>query len=520
MSEISKDDLSGTIISKVNKFLSSKLNNDMFDFNGKRVLRGCLKPVNKYKNVFINRPKKDVSEFKDIKLSDPFKSEMFKSYTKTEAQELMEKIVNKLPFCGTYALSCSCGSGKTLAGIYAIHKIKKQTLILSYRSAINTQWRNNLEMLYKNIDDGIIIKTKDGIFKNGIKDNKLTDDDVDIFIYTPQYILNNPNRFPFTVGLIIYDEIHTILNQEFSCAIKIPLIYCYKKIIKELPYMIGLSATFPGKNTKEYNNIIKIFGVPVYSTSAIVNIPIYLFDHRDLIKHQIGKDDIYDQIYKNHKLDSISYLKSVLNNENKIFNNYIEPTIKKYNGEYSGFVITDTISESVYIWLRFYIKYNKNCVLIREENDGYYKLKGTIPDDILNMGELITDKDIKKHPDFNNFCEKIDSLNGNDIMFGTYIRLKEGISVQNAVWGICSKFVWSVQSRVQILGRIRRLSINEELNNFPRYFIVNSGVVDSNIFFARKKKIKPKINYDFEDEIERYKQENYIKLSVEFYNKL
>ena len=137
------------------------------------------------------------------------------------------------------------------------------------------------------------------------------------------------------------------------------------------------------------------------------------------------------------------------------------------------------------------------------------------------MGTTINFQYIKKHKQFSEFCERIDSLEGNDILFGTYCRLKEGISVQTAVWGICAKYIWSVQSRIQILGRIRRLSDNKELNEFPRYFLVNSGVIPSNLYIHRKRKYIPlKLLYDCEDEKERYKNENYIVITPEDYSKM
>lgn len=504
----------------ITTYLHSAKNKDIVVLqDDERILRGNIKPITTHKEIFKTIGKKNVDYAKTINLSNPFESEQFKNYIKTDAQNLMEKIANKLPYSGTYALSCSCGSGKTLAGIYAIHKLQKQSLIISYRSAINTQWKNTIEKAYKN--ETVIIKTKDGIFKNGVKNNKLKDDDVDIFIYSPQYLLHNPNKFPITVGLIIYDEIHSILSDEYSCAMKLPIYNCIKKIIPELPYMIGLSATFPSKTDKSYNIIYKLFGNPVYAKSKITDIPIYVCDNRDIIKGGLKKDDIYDTNYKIHQLQPTDYIKSILNNENKVFNKYIEPTIIKYDKQYCGFVITEQINESIYAWIQFYKKYNKRCVLIREENDGYYILKNNIPDEIIKLETTINFQYIKNHKSFNDFCEKIDSLEGNDILFGTYSRLKEGISVQTAVWGICAKFIWSVQSRIQILGRIRRLSNNTELNNYPRYFIVNSGVVPSNIYSHRKHKYIPlKLLYDFNDEKERYKNENYIVITIDEYNKL
>ena len=51
------------------------------------------------------------------------------------------------------------------------------------------------------------------------------------------------------------------------------------------------------------------------------------------------------------------------------------------------------------------------------------------------------------------------------VICGCYHRLKEGISIENAVWGICTKFIYSTIARTQILGRIRRTSKNEAITN-------------------------------------------------------
>ena len=513
------EELKGSVNTFITKYLHSAKTKDIVCLEDERILRGSIKPVSTHKDIFNVIGKKAMTHTKDVNISNPFESEAFKGFTKTEAQELMERIVKKLPYAGSFALSCSCGSGKTLAGIYALHKLGKQTLIISYRSAINTQWRNTIERIYK--DENVVLKTKDGIFKNTVKDNKLSDDDVDIFIYTPQYLLHNPSSFPANIGLIIYDEIHSILSDEYSCAIKMPLYNCIKKITPELPYMIGLSATFPCKTDKAYTVIRKLFGDPVCSKSAIVNIPVHVCDNRDIIKANLRKDTIYDTNYKAHAVQPSDFIDSILKHENKVFNKFIEPTIVKQSGKYCGFVIMEQINESIYAWIRFYRQYGKRCVLIREESEGYYILKGRIPDDIIKLATTISFPYLKKHEKFSEFCERVDTLEGNDILFGTYCRLKEGISVQTAVWGICAKYIWSVQARIQILGRIRRLSDNPELNAYPRYFIVNSGVIPSNIYAHRKNRHIPlKLLYDLDDEKERYKNENYIVITPEEYNKM
>jgi hypothetical protein len=96
------------------------------------------------------------------------------------------------------------------------------------------------------------------------------------------------------------------------------------------------------------------------------------------------------------------------------------------------------------------------------------------------------------------------------IIVGTYHRLKEGFNCKNIVYGICTKFIWSETSRVQILGRIRRSSDDEALNKHDRYFFVCSGRIPSNLFHHRPhEKIEVKYDLDFESQL--FKNENYIR---------
>ena len=115
----------------------------------------------------------------------------------------------------------------------------------------------------------------------------------------------------------------------------------------------------------------------------------------------------------------------------------------------------------------------------------------------------------------------MDILNGRNIsvICGCYHRLKEGISIENAVWGICTKFIYSTIARTQILGRIRRTSKNEAITNHVRTFIVNSSGINTNehklLSAARKAHCKMDRSklaplYDFGYESEVFARENYI----------
>ncbi len=498
----------------IRKFLS-KNNKDTFKINDTKYLRGMLKTSKEGLQLLKTNPK-TMEGFEKIAFFNPFETEYCKNYSKTDAQLFIERNAPKLPIIGNMAIKCSCGAGKTLAGIIMFSVLGYKTLIISNRCAINEQWKKELLNIYK---DEITIKTREGIFK-GDKQYKTNEDiPADIYIYSPQYLNENINKFPKDVGFIIYDEVHSLLSEEFSKVLTIPFLNVINKEISELPYMLCMSATYPGKNTKEYKELINIFGIVYEQPSTITDIPIYIYDIRDHLTSK--KDDIFDKNYV--PFTDIELIDKILKNKIKFYNENIEQTIINYP-QYCGFIITSTIDSSIYAWLRFYEKYkhlNKRCILIRENVKGCYILTNDIPKDLLNIGPIVSEKDILKHPNFSEFCEKIETYKHGDILFGTYHRLKEGISVQNAVWGICTKFVWSCSSRVQILGRIRRNSNNDDLNNFKRYFIVNSCKIPTNIgkliamrkgHSKNKKEFKLEIEYDLKEENEIFKKENYIRV--------
>lgn len=496
------------------KFLS-KSNKDTFIIDGVKKLRGTLK-TSKEGLQILKDNKKTMEDFDKIDFPNPFETEYCKSYSKTDAQLFIERNASKMEIIGNMAIKCSCGAGKTLAGLIMFSQLGYKTLIISNRCAINEQWKKELLNIY---GDSITVKTREGIFK-GNKEYKITKDiPIDVYIYSPQYINEDIKRFPNDVGFIIYDEVHSLLSEEFSKVLTIPFLNVINGDFSELPYMLCMSATYPSKNSKEYKEIINIFGIVYEQPSTITDIPIYIYDIRDHLTSK--KDDVFDKNYT--PLSDIEVIDKIIKNKIKFYNETIEPTILNFP-QYCGFIITSTIDSSIYAWLKFYIKYknvNKRCILIRENTKGCYILKNDIPKDLLELGPIVGEKDILKHKSFNDFCEKINSYKHGDILFGTYHRLKEGISVQNAVWGVCTKFVWSCCSRVQILGRIRRNSNNEELNGFKRYFMVNSCKIPTNIgklIAMRKghkktnKEFKLEIEYDTKEENEIFKKENYIRV--------
>ena len=506
------------VMLKVIGSFERKKNNDVFIVDGFRYLRGAMKTTKVGMDILKEHPKIMDGFEHTVQFDNPFTTESCEGFKRTPAQDFIEKYTKKMPIIGNMAIKCSCGAGKTLAGIIMFSMLNMRTLIVSNRCAINEQWKKELLNIY---GKKITIKTREGIFRG---DKVIKDPDneygADVYIYSPQYLSEDINKFPSDVGFIIYDEVHSLLSEEFSKVIMMPFQNVIDGVTSELPYMLCMSATYPPTSSKEYKDLIRVFGVIYEQPSAITNIPVYVYDIRD---HLVSKkDDVFDKNYT--PMDDATLINRILDGRIKFFNANIEPTILKYP-QYCGFVITSTINSSIYAWTRFYAKYkqyNKRCILIRENVKGCYQLINDVPRDLLELGVLVNEKDILKHPDFNKFCIKLDSYNDGDILFGTYHRLKEGISVQNAVWGVCTQFVWSNCSRVQILGRIRRTSTDKALNDFKRYFIVNSHKIPTNMgkFFALKrthnhqmiKDFKLEIDYDLKEEGEIFEKENYIKI--------
>ena len=602
----------------------------------KRVFRGSLQKTKaSLQMIMANNPVKTLDEFTSIDLPDPFTMEQFKGYHKTSVQEFVGKFADKLLHFNTLALSCPCGAGKTLAGIMLMAKLKKQTLIISTRCAINDQWRNTLLKAYK---ENIIVQTNDGKFTYNPSSNKfiritraksngkriaVKDIVPDVYIYSPQYLTagKTENKFPVSCGLIIYDEVHSQLSKEFGKVLLQPFKNVMSGKTKEVPIMVGLSATYPASG--EYHDLItKIFGTILTNKSTITDTPVFFYDLRDeYVSTDLGKHDSVDKFYD--PVDDYAFVYNVLHGQIPFFTNFIEPTIvgkylrsnednesttsdsmdttveeprtqpttdpsgnnasiqactdpftqplthasgndasasshtdpctqplahvsledvdeesdqhsppanggiktkrQKQTTPLCGFVITSTIKSSVYAWIRFYMKYpTKRCILIRENNDGCYLMTNTPPDDLVKLGQLVDLEDVLKHPSFNDFCTKTNGFDDGDILIGTYHRLKEGISVENAVWAVCTHFLWALATRIQLLGRIRRMSTNDFINTYPRYFLTSSSRIPTNqgeLFIKRRygkgamKKFKLEVTYDENIEGAMFAKENYVRIS-------
>ena len=462
------------------------------------------------------QPKETETDNVNFAISDPF--ELMGYDVKTPIQEKAIQHSNWMQFYGNYAYCCSCGAGKTLAGIYMIHKFQCKTLIISSRNAVNDQWFNLILTLYPDL----IIQTKNGLYQHGKKLNKrqiesLEDDEIepDICIFSPQYLAKRVDTYELKASLIIYDEVHSLLSSEFIKVLLLPLYKVINNELSELPYMIALSATYPSESTVEGRESVKrlnkLFGSVFRMNSEVRRIPVQVWDYRDHFSRVdkttgatiTGKDALgtFDSRYVPlDDVEAVDYFCDKIKSEHKI---PITP-------QYKGIIMTYSINSSVYGALKAHEVFDCSVVLVRTaEESCFYFEKGKYLDfkydEEISIDDIVSQHIGEKVSDYKDVVDKC------EIIVGTIQRLKEGFSVQNIVWGICTKFVFSTIARVQILGRIRRNSKDENLNSHERLFYVCSGTVPTTIGIPNYRG-KHKITYDLTGEANIFKAENYVRV--------
>lgn len=472
---------------------------------------------------------------KTIELNNPF--EVLDMRELTHIQQMVQKYAKLFKYYCTFAFSASCGAGKTLAGIYLMHYFGVKTLIISSRSAINDQWECILRAIYPELK----IKT--------IHSKKI--ENPDVYIYSPQYLVQDLNKFPTDVNFVIYDEIHSIVSDKFGECVKEPQRQVKDKKRSTMPYMLALSGTYP----KESTIIAKIFGDHIRTESDITKIPVNVYDYHGISLTNIikeARETFSDNGVKKrskklkHLHDCTKELTlpihdlSKLTNEQIIsldeayiplddyeFIDYILPRLNKYDispcVDFRGFIITNTIDSSVYAAVAIANKYDCNVILMRSVDEPSYIISPTEYTFDETSRETLTQDYLTEHYEKINMSKVslMDVLNDRNVsvICGCYHRLKEGISIENAVWGICTKFIYSTIARTQILGRIRRTSKNEAITNHVRTFIVNSSGINTNehklLSAARKAHCKMDRSklaplYDFLYESEVFSRENYV----------
>lgn len=487
-----------TTVAVINKYLQIKSN----DRSDKRILRSNIDEAE-----IDMLPLKTVEiDNLSCKIYNPFTS--LKSKTLSEIQCLVRKCCKEkyLEKRGSLAISASCGSGKTLCGIYLIYHFQCKTLIITTRNAVKDQWYEVLKNLYPNIK----------IYINNGKDEPTND--YDVWILTPQYF-NNKDRiidecFVINPSLIIYDEIHTMLSSntlnhefEFANILKYPFIKCINKVWSELPYLFAISATFP----KSSKTIEKIFGRVLFTEhNKITEIPINVWDYRDTFTLKLrGKlDSRYRPL---HELNFIEYLFSNITfykSETKL--NVSMGKIGKINinKNYKGIIMLSKIDYSVWTALFVQKKLNCNVLLIRASNEQSYYLPINSVKDFKFNKTITLEKFLESNiaiplTDYRKF------VNESEIIVSTISRMKEGFNVEQIVWGICTQFPYSELTRVQICGRIRRNSENKDLNKHERIMYVCSSKVPNDSFqYGKRKFATAKVTYDWNYENELFMKEN------------
>lgn len=454
-----------------------------------------------FKNVIINTLKSNPKKINGFTCNKFDKNPLSNFKYLSNLQKYITNNSDEMLYQGSMCFTASCGDGKTMAAIYLMYLFNMKTLIISTRNAVNDQWNNELKRLYPDLN----IQTR-------VDKDESASKSPDVLICTPQYIVPklkenplNKNFFKqFQFDLIIYDEVHSILSEEFSLVLALPFVLKMKGYIKYLPFTIGLTASLPNPISNDYKIIKTIFGEPIVFKSEITKIPVYFTDYRDTIEDRGFCDVNYVALNDQQAFDHYS---------NLMLEKNITPSI-----DYKLIVITSSIDTTVYCGINACIKFNLPVLILRANNESsFFLTPETIPDfyrDLeeqsekpeFNLEEL---KGIKTIQKIKHYSEK---LNDSAIIVGTYHRLKEGFNCQNIVYGICTKFIWSDTARVQILGRIRRNSSDVRLNTHKRIFFVNSGRIPSNLGHRHPYE-KIEIKYDLEYEKKIFEKENYIKVN-------
>lgn len=457
-----------------------------------------------------------INNLSNLELANPFRLRgMTRTGDLTQVERVMVQLCANETFQrrGSIALRASCGSGKTLTGIYLIHKLKCKTLIISTRNAVKEQWYQQLHALYPDLK----IQTSE----------KRVTSDADIWILTPQY-LNRNNRiedssFDIEPSLIIYDEVHTMLSDgptgenEFLNVLKYPFIRAYTKDFDELPYMLALSATYPEDCTK----INRVFGPIITTVSAITDIPIYVYDLRDSYKKRGKLDITYRPMEAKECIDfflhNIKFSREVAPVKTRAptecivdFDARVKQTID-ISKELKGIVMTMLIDDSAWAAIHIHHTLKCNVLLVRTQDEKSIWL----PADKYQESTYNTDFQLS---DFHTKgigepCDAYTYINDSEVIVSTVGRMKEGFSCENLVWGIVPSFPYSQLTRVQIAGRIRRTSKNENINKAKRLLLVCSRKVPTSEFSGGRRNPNPKIEYSWEFENKLFEEENICYIS-------
>jgi hypothetical protein len=230
-------------------------------------------------------------------------------------------------------------------------------------------------------------------------------------------------------------------------------------------------------------------------------IKVNFIDWRDSSIH--GDKKAFDSNYK-----PLANRQALIKSINYMEENNIKPSI-----DYKLIILTNynyTYYAAIISALKF-----KLPVMVTKNDVNYVIYPDKIPENILDFDDdcILEEKGLY---DFMEKCEDTNILNKVGIIVKTLNSNKE-IECKNICFGICTNFSYSLTKRLQILKIIGNKSNSENLNNHTRLFIVNSGIVPSNL--RKLNRVEPvKIVYDFEKEKELFKKENCIHCDINTYN--
>ena len=137
--------------------------------------------------------------------------------------EIEEEAMSILQMHKSILLSLYTGFGKSLFGLYLASQLRKKTIIVVHRSIIMSQWQEDIEKVLPNIKCKIL-SSKDTF--NDVKD-------YDFILANVVNITEVDKNIFLSFGLVIIDEIHTMVTEAFSKSF-----FCLQP-----EYVIGLSAT-------------------------------------------------------------------------------------------------------------------------------------------------------------------------------------------------------------------------------------------------------------------------------------
>ena len=138
-------------------------------------------------------------------------------------EEIKDECLEIIKRTGSVLLSLYTGFGKTIFALYLASQLKRKTMIMVHRSIIETQWIDDISKLLPNMKYKVL-QTKDTMSDIA---------DVDILIANVVNVPKFDSSMFMMFGLLIIDEIHTVVTDSFS-----------KAFLKVMPeYVIGLSAT-------------------------------------------------------------------------------------------------------------------------------------------------------------------------------------------------------------------------------------------------------------------------------------